>query len=284
MGWDKILIKDLEIIAYHGVLKEEKELGQKFLVSMELETSLRKAGLSDSLNDTVSYAGIPEEVEKLFLSQKYNLIEKCAEETAFLILRKYPEIQKVKVTVKKPWAPVRKSISYIAVEIIRERYKVFIALGSNIGNKRENLERALDKISELPDTEIIKRSSVIETEPFGYIEQESFLNSVAELNTLLLPHEMLGNLLGIEDEMGRVREIKWGPRIIDLDILFYNDMVMSDMNLTVPHPGIAERMFVLDPLFEIAPNFLHPVLRKTVFQLKNELSERLNEKLKEEGN
>ena len=266
------------------MLKEEKELGQKFLVSMELETSLRKAGLSDSLNDTVSYAGIPEEVEKLFLSQKYNLIEKCAEETAFLILRKYPEIQKVKVTVKKPWAPVRKSISYIAVEIIRERYKVFIALGSNIGNKRENLERALDKMSELPDTEIIKRSSVIETEPFGYIEQESFLNSVAELNTLLLPHEMLGNLLGIEDEMGRVRVIKWGPRIIDLDILFYNDMVMSDMNLTVPHPGIAERMFVLDPLFEIAPNFLHPVLRKTVFQLKNELSERLNEKLKEEGN
>lgn len=272
---DKIYIKDLELIAYHGVLEEEKQLGQKFLISLEINTSLRKAGLTDDLNKTISYAEICDDIEKLFLSKKNDLIEKCGEEIAELILKKSALVHKVKVTIKKPWAPVRKILDYAAIEVVRSRHKAFISFGSNLGDKKENIQSALDKINRLPNTKVTKTSSIIETEPFGNVEQDLFLNGAAEVETFMEADELLESLLSIETELGRVRELKWGPRIIDLDILLYDSDIINEENLTIPHPWMNERMFVLEPLLEIAPNTIEPLSRKRIWQLKKELEEKI---------
>jgi dihydroneopterin aldolase/2-amino-4-hydroxy-6-hydroxymethyldihydropteridine diphosphokinase len=272
---DKIYIKDLEIIAYHGVLKEEKELGQRFFISLEIQTDFREAGKNDDLTKTISYAEVCDDIEKIFLTAKYNLIEKCAEEIAEFLLEKYKRITELKVKIKKPWAPIRKAIDHVAVEIVRKRHKVYISLGSNMGDKEKNLNAALEEIKKFPGTKINKLSAFITTEPFGYTEQDVFLNAAAELETLFTPEELLKELLAAEQKLGRVREIKWGPRVIDLDILIYDDEIIDEENLTIPHPWMNERMFVLEPLAEIAPNLLHPVSRKRIWELKNKLEKNI---------
>ena len=272
---DKIYIEDLEIIAYHGVLKEEKELGQRFFISLEILTDFREAGKNDDLTKTISYAEVCDDIEKIFLTAKYNLIEKCAEEIAEFLLEKYCRISELKVKIKKPWAPIRKAIDHVAVEIVRKRHKVYISLGSNMGDKEKNLNNALDEIKKISGTKVRKVSGFLVTKPFGYTEQDDFLNAAAELETLLVPHELLRELLAVEQKLGRVREVKWGPRIIDLDILIFDDEVTDDEELTIPHPWMSERMFVLEPFAEIAPNVVHPLSRKRIRELKNELEKNI---------
>lgn len=118
-----------------------------------------------------------------------------------------------------------------------------------------------------------KRSEIIETKPFGYIEQDDFLNTCIEVKTLLFPNELLRELLEIERIMGRERKIKWGPRIIDLDIIFFNKEIIEEENLVIPHPYMEYRDFVLKPLEEINPYFVHPLLNKRVSTLRKELEE-----------
>ena len=272
---DKIYIKDLEIIAYHGVLKEEKELGQRFFISLEIQTDFREAGKNDDLTKTISYAEVCDDIEKIFLTAKYNLIEKCAEEIAEFLLEKYSRISELKVKIKKPWAPIRKAIDHVAVEIVRKRHKAYISLGSNIGDKEKNLNTALEEIKKISGTKIKKVSRFLITKPFGYTEQDDFLNAAAELETLLMPEELLKELLAVEEKLGRIREIKWGPRLIDLDILIFDDEVIDEENLTIPHPWMSERMFVLEPLAEIAPNVVHPLSRKRIRELKNDLEKNI---------
>ncbi|MGB9811773.1 MAG: 2-amino-4-hydroxy-6-hydroxymethyldihydropteridine diphosphokinase [Dictyoglomus turgidum] len=152
-------------------------------------------------------------------------------------------------------------------------HKVFIAIGSNIGDRRKNIETALKKMEEL-GLRIIKKSSIIETEPYGYKDQDKFLNGVVLVETGFDPFELLELLLNIEKEMGRERKIKWGPRNIDLDIIFYDDLVIDTENLKIPHPDAHNRTFVMGPLSEIAPDFVHPVLKKTVEEIYKELIEK----------
>lgn len=273
---DKIFIENLEFIGHHGVFEEEKKLGQKFLISLELETSLREAGVEDNLEKTTHYGFVSKTVEKIFFSKSYDLIECLAEDIAREILVEYKYITKVKVKIKKPWAPVGLILDSIAIEIERKWNVAYLSLGSNMGNKKDNLERAILKILELKDTFVTKRSAIIETEPFGYKEQDDFLNACIEIKTLLFPKELLANLLRIEKEMGRERKIKWGPRIIDLDIIFYNKDVIEDEELIVPHPYMEYRDFVLRPLEEIKASFVHPLLNKRISTLRKELEE--NEK------
>ena len=272
---DRIYIEDLEIIAYHGVLKEEKKLGQRFFISLEIQTDFREAGKNDDLTKTISYAEVCDDIEKIFLTAKYNLIEKCAEEIAEFLLKKYSRISELRVKIKKPWAPIRKAIDHVAVEIVRKRHKVYISLGSNMGDKEKNLNDALGEIKKIPVTKIRKLSGFLITKPFGYTEQDDFLNAVAELETLLMPDELLKKLLDVEQKLGRVREIKWGPRLIDLDILIFDDEIINEENLTIPHPWMSERMFVLEPFAEIAPDVVHPLSRKRIRELKNELEKSL---------
>ncbi len=150
-------------------------------------------------------------------------------------------------------------------------HKAFIGLGSNLGDKRKNIAIALKRLKDR-GIKIIKISSLIETEPYGYKEQDKFLNAVCLVETNYSPHKLLKILLNIEEEMGRVRDIKWGPRIIDLDIIFYDNLILKDESLVIPHYDAHNRIFVMGPLSEIAPDFVHPVLKKTVKEIYLELT------------
>ena len=271
---DKIYINNLEFIGFHGVFPEEKKLGQKFLVSLELTVDTREAGKTGNLTKSVHYGLVAQDVEKLFLEKSIDLIETCAENIAEMVLKKYELVKEVKVIVKKPWAPLQMHFENVAIEITRKWHRVYLSLGSNMGDKRKNLLEAIRKIGELENTEVVKSSTILETEPFGYLEQDNFLNACLEVKTLMTAQEFLKEILQIELDMGRVREIKWGPRIIDIDMLFYDKEVIEEDNLAVPHPWICEREFVLDPLSEIAPNYIHPLEKKTITMLARKLKER----------
>ena len=158
--------------------------------------------------------------------------------------------------------------------ILKENlHTAHIALGSNLGDKEANLRRALELLDER-GVEVVKVSTFICTEPYGVTDQPQFLNAVCQVRTSLEPLALLHTLLGIEQEMGRVRLRHWGERNIDLDLLLYEDVVMDTPELKLPHPDMQNRDFVLLPLFEIAPELIHPVLRKNIRELKEKLIER----------
>lgn len=141
----------------------------------------------------------------------------------------------------------------------------FIALGSNLGDREDNLRRAIEMISR--QMSLTEMSSVYETEPMYNESQNWFLNCVVSVETNLKPRDLLERLQNMEHEMGRKRTERYGPRLIDLDILFYDDEIVSEPGLEIPHPKITERLFVLMPLAEISPDLVHPVLKKRITEL-----------------
>jgi 2-amino-4-hydroxy-6-hydroxymethyldihydropteridine diphosphokinase len=144
--------------------------------------------------------------------------------------------------------------------------QVFLLLGSNLGDRLLILKSAREQIAEKVGP-ILKESSVYETEPWGLPDQPSFLNQVIEVDTQLASEEVLRNILDIEHELGRVRYERWGARVIDIDLLYYKETILDSARLTLPHPRIQDRRFTLIPLSEIAPDFVHPVLRKTSLEI-----------------
>lgn len=151
--------------------------------------------------------------------------------------------------------------------------KIYLSLGSNIGDRAANITRALEELRK-GGVRITRESSLYETEPLEFREQDWFLNSVAEAETELSPPQLMKTILAVERALGRERRIPKGPRLIDIDILLYGDAVIHTPQVEIPHPRIAGRRFVLIPLAEIAPGVVHPVLQKTVVQLVAETADR----------
>lgn len=143
---------------------------------------------------------------------------------------------------------------------------IYIALGSNLGNKQKNIEMSLARL-ELHGVRIVQVSPLIATEPYGVTDQPSFLNGTAEVETALSPIELLDILLQVEQDMGRQRLRHWGERNIDLDLLLYGSQIIDTPRLTLPHPDMHNRSFVLEPLSCIAPSVIHPLLHQTIGEL-----------------
>lgn len=268
---DKIKIENLEVFAKHGVFPEENVLGQKFLISAELYTDTRAAGLTDDLTASIHYGEVCQFIDRFMKEHTYQLIERVAEALAQQLLLDLKHLQKVKLEVKKPWAPVGLPLASVSVEIERSWHRVYIALGSNMGDSKGHLDAAVKAIGQAEDCRVEKVSSYIQTEAYGVTDQDDFLNACMEIRTLKTPEELLVMLHEIEAGRNRERIIRWGPRTLDLDIIFYDDLVSCTEELCIPHIDMQNRQFVLEPMMEIAPYRIHPLLKKSIRQLKAEL-------------
>ena len=272
MKLDEIRIEDLEVFANHGVFPEENVLGQKFLVSAVLYTDTRRAGRTDDLTASIHYGEVCAFIDRYLREHTFKLLERAAESLAEELLLNTQNLRKVRIEIKKPWAPVGLPLKTVSVSIEREWHDVVIALGSNMGDRESYLSGAVEKLNTVRGCHVKKVSDFIETPPYGVTDQADFLNGCLEMETLMYPHELLDELHRIEKEAGRERIIRWGPRTLDLDIIFYDDMILQDDDLCIPHVEMHKREFVLKPLCGIAPYKRHPVTGKTVKEMLDEVN------------
>ncbi len=268
---DKISIKNIKIYAYHGVLPEEKRDGQYFYISADLFLDLKTAGTSDKLDSTVNYAEVTKMIEDVFTETSYNTIEAAAESVIEMLLSEYSLIQSITLKVSKPDAPIEADFEDVSVELTRSRHIVYLGIGSNLGDKRGYLNKAVEELENDASINVRKVSEYIVTEPYGPVDQPDFLNGVIEIETPLEPDELLAIIHDIELEAGRERIIHWGPRTLDIDILLFDNEVINTESLTIPHPEMHKREFVLKPLAEIAPYVYHPTLQRNAVQMLEDL-------------
>ena len=273
MELDQIKIEGLEIFANHGVFPKENVLGQKFIVSATLYTDTRKAGKTDELTASIHYGEVSAFITEFVKSHTYKLLERVAEELVEDMLQKFDGLEKVTLEIQKPWAPVGLPLKTVSVRITRSWHTAYIALGSNMGDSRQILDDAVSAIDALPASKVEIVSGFITTPPYGVTDQPDFLNGCLRMKTLYYPKELLRELNRIEKEAGRERIIHWGPRTLDLDIIFYDDLISQEDDLCIPHVEMHKRSFVLEPLEEIAPYKRHPGNGKTVRQMLEELTD-----------
>ena len=263
---DQLRIKDLEVYAYHGVFESEKQLGQKFVIDVRLDYDMTKAAVDHDLDASIHYGILSQELTDWVQASKEDLIETVAYQLVEKIFANYSMVQAVDLELKKPWAPIDLPLDTASVRIQRQRRRAWIALGSNQGDSKELLAFARQQM-EAKGLIIKKASSELVTKAWGKTDQADFLNQVIEVETTETPHALLSILQGIEIDGGRVRHEHWGPRTIDLDILFIDQEQIYSDNLVVPHPYIQDREFVLHPMNEIAPHYVHPTIGKSVCEL-----------------
>lgn len=268
---DCIKIIQLEVFAYHGCEEFEKINGQKFYVDATLYTDIRTSGASDDLNDTMNYAKVCEFITKFMTENRFDLIEAAAEQTSRALLIEFPRLRAIDFTIYKPDAPIGLPFGNVAVSISRKWNKAILSIGSNMGDKEAYLNNAVDSLYDDGNCRVNVVSNYIETEPYGPVEQDNFLNGCLEIETLYSPKELLEKVNQIEVESGRIRDIHWGPRTLDIDIIFYEDEIVDEPDLKIPHVEMHKRLFVLEPLKQIAPYWKHPILNRTVSQILEEL-------------
>ena len=271
---DKIIINNLQCFANHGVLKEENQLGQKFLVSMVLFTNTKTAGTTDDLSHSINYATVCEEVTTFMKEKTFQLIETVAEQLAQQLLLQYPILDKIQITIKKPWAPIHLPLDTVAVEITRQWHTAYLGIGSNLGDKIQNIEEALSFFEQHPLCKSLTISKLYTTKPYGEKDQDDFVNGVFSMQTLLSPEELLDCISALEKQLKRQRLKHWGPRTIDVDILFYDDLLLSTKELNIPHIESHKRDFVLVPLCDLNPYLIHPLFKKTIYELLEELQKK----------
>jgi dihydroneopterin aldolase/2-amino-4-hydroxy-6-hydroxymethyldihydropteridine diphosphokinase len=258
---DRIHIKGLRVMSVIGVLAHERESAQPLQLDLSVHVDLRDAGLSDELSDTANYGLLSERVATVARESKDLLLERLAHRIAEEALT-FDRVEAVDVTVTKLRPPIAEDVDATAISIHRTRqdqeafgeHDVIVALGSNLGDRVGYLRQAIGQLGD-----VVRTSQVFETAPIGGPgEQDAFLNMVVAVRTSLDPFAMLRRCQRIEASANRQRAVHWGPRTLDVDILFYDDAVIDSTELTVPHPRWQERRFVLAPLAEVAPERVPP--------------------------
>lgn len=296
---DRIRLTGLRAFGHHGVFDHERTDGQEFLVDLEVPGDLSTAGRGDVLADTVDYGVLAEEVVAVITGQPFDLIESVAEEIARRCLAQCSEIT---VTVHKPQAPIPHAFADVSVSVTRTRgaggpgrqgsgvaesqavagetqagterggdpagqrlARAVLALGANLGEPLTALRAARAALDRHPHITVTAASRVYRTAPVGGVEQPDFLNAAVLVDTVLTPLELLGVAQGIEVAAHRTREVHWGPRTLDIDLIRYaapgcelddpaQQTRLALPRLDLPHPRAAERAFVLAPWAEIAPH------------------------------
>lgn len=254
---DRIEISGLRVMTVIGVLPHEREAAQPLQIDLSLHVDLHDAGYSDELADTANYGAVTEAVATLARESKDWLLERLAQKVAETVLT-FDRVEAVDVVVTKLRPPIPEDVQASAVRLHRTRrqmnvpprevHRAVVALGSNLGDRVGYLRSAIDQLAP------VAQSQVYETDPVGGPDaQGAYLNMVAVVETGLDPYAFIRRLQRIEAEAGRQRVIHWGPRTLDLDLLFYDDATIASEELIVPHPRYAERRFVLAPLSEVAP-------------------------------
>ncbi len=256
---DRILLQGVEAIGHHGVLEVEKQTGQPFIVDVVIELDLSQAGRSDALGDTVSYADVAGDVMSRITGPPFDLIERLAEVIADDVLAR-PLVEATEVTVHKPQAPVGHPFTDVQVQVRRERgTPVVIALGANLGDAQAVLAQAVRDLSASHGVRVTRVSGLVESDPVGGPEQPTYLNAVLLANVTLTPEDLLAQLHVIEARHGRARDVRWGARTLDLDLVQFGlptspeEVRRDDPALSLPHPRAHERAFVLAPWAEVAP-------------------------------
>jgi dihydroneopterin aldolase/2-amino-4-hydroxy-6-hydroxymethyldihydropteridine diphosphokinase len=270
-GMGIIKIQGLKVYAYHGVLPEEQAQGQTFVLNLEMEQSIEAAARTDDLEKTTDYGRAAVLVSDWMTEHTSKLIETVAAGLCRMLLETFPLVQRVTVEVQKPRAPIPLEFETVSVTASMGRHRAYLSIGSNMGDSRALLEEAVQKLGRESHTEVVNASELIVTKPYGGVEQPDFLNGAVEISTILSPTELLDFLHEIEQEAGRERLVHWGPRTLDLDILFYDDLILRTKDLTIPHADLHNRSFVLDPMMDLDPGLRHPVLGKTIAELKGAL-------------
>ncbi|WP_446666147.1 2-amino-4-hydroxy-6-hydroxymethyldihydropteridine diphosphokinase [Flexivirga sp. B27] len=272
---DRITLTRLAVTTPHGVLAHEKREPQRFFVDITIECDVSRAGTSDDLDHTISYAEIAQAAEQIMLQPPVDLIEHLAEQIAASVLERVAA-EAVEVTVHKPDAPAGVDFSSIglsgpSVSIRREQHRpVVIALGANLGDRVATLSAAVRALGRVEGLQLIEVSGLYETAPVGGPEQPDYLNAVAVGETRLAPWTLLDRLHEIEAGRGRTREIRWGARTLDLDLIQVGDpaagteLSLDTDELTLPHPRAHERAFVLAPWLAADPQAQLRVGRKVV--------------------
>lgn len=276
---DEIRIQRLEVFAHHGVYAEETENGQLFYVNAVLYTDTHQAGREDDLECTVNYGTVCHFITDWMQANTCLLLEAVAEKLAESILLEYRTLAAVELEINKPYAPIRLPFENVSVKVRRSWHRAYIAMGSNLGEKETYLLSGIQALKVHPQIVLKKVSDMIVTKPYGGVEQEDFLNGALEIETLLGPEELLEALHEIENAAGRMRVVHWGPRTLDLDILFYDKLCYESENLVIPHPDLENRTFVLKPMVSIAPWLRHPVGGKTMTRLLRELEDQERQKV-----
>lgn len=261
---DEIHIDRLEVFAHHGVYTKETKDGQTFYVNAVLYTDMHKAGTEDNLEETVDYGDVCHFITDWMQTNTCKLLEAVAEKMSNAILLRYPLAAALDLEIVKPFAPIKLPFDGVSVKVHRSWHRAYIGIGSNMGDREKYLSDAVGALEAHELVTVKKVSKWIVTKPYGNVEQEDFLNGALEIETLLGAEELLDVLHEIENAAGRVRTVHWGPRTLDLDILFYDKLCYESDNLVIPHPDLGKREFVLKPLAEIAPYLRHPVNGRTI--------------------
>lgn len=262
MSHDRIEITGIRGRGHHGVFAHERRHGQEFVVDVALDVDLAAAGASDNLDDTVDYGVVASQVHALITGEPVDLLETLAERMAQACLI-HRGVHAVQIAIHKPQAPIAVPFADVVVRVRRTRSgparRAVVALGANLGDPAAALAAATRALGALPGTRLLATSGVYRTAPVGGPEQEDFLNAVVVLETTMGPPDLLAAGHRIEAEWGRTRQVRWGPRTLDIDLITVDDgrgvpVVVDGDELTLPHPRAGERAFVCVPWLEADPD------------------------------
>ncbi|TSI16803.1 2-amino-4-hydroxy-6-hydroxymethyldihydropteridine diphosphokinase [Brevibacterium aurantiacum] len=271
---DRIELRGLRVRGNHGVFDFEKREGQDFVIDVTLHTSVSRAAATDDIADTVHYGELAEDVAHIVEDNIFDLIETLAARIAEHCLGL---AEHVEVVVHKPGAPIQRSFNDVSVTVVRSRdttdaaaantvddqpagtepaeTEAYLNLGANLGDATDTLEQAVAALDRHPKITVLRRSSLYRTAPWGGVDQNDFLNLGIIVATSLPAPQLLAVAQGIEVACGRTRELRWGPRTLDIDLIRFGtaqaELILDTDALTLPHPRAHERAFVLAPWAEL---------------------------------